>query len=361
MSQTASPASTVAVDAMPRTAEVAFAAADAAPVVAASTRARTVAPGSADRSSSNDRRAFATDAATPLDSFADVAAPLAGARGAQDSSSSGEGGIDHRAFTGTAGRSTASVDIEPWAFDVQGGVSAPAEASLAPAYVSTVVATSSDARVDEASTSASAPESIGTLAILASPTQLPAAFAELLAPQARSLLASASAPIETTAAARGAPVADTQRQSVAPKILTIELEPASLGAVVVKMKLGHSGIDMRISVESTEALRRLDSTRDQLIEAMQSSGCSVDSCTIQIGQNTGDGGNAQAASDGGAAYAQSSGAGAGRDEQSVGRQGAGYGGQGGDRRRGAGGEAAEPGTNGDNRRVADRRGGDLYL
>jgi hypothetical protein len=361
VSQIASPATTVAVDAMPRTADVAFAAADAAPVVAASTRARTVAPGSADRASSNDRRAFADEAATSLDSFADVAAPLAGARGAQDPSSSGEGGFDHRAFAETTGRSTASVDIKPSAFDVQGGVSAPAEASLAPADVSTIGATSSDARVDEASTSASAPESIGTLAILASPTQLPAAFAELLAPQARSLLASASAPVETTAAARGAPVADTQRQSVAPKILTIELEPASLGAVVVKMKLGHSGIDMRISVESTEALRRLDSTRDQLVEAMQSSGCSVDSCTIQIGQNTGDGGNAQAASDGGAAYAQSSGAGAGRDEQSVGRQGAGYGGQGGDRRRGAGGEAAEPGSNGDNRRVADRRGGDLYL
>ena len=94
---------------------------------------------------------------------------------------------------------------------------------------------------------------------------------------------------------------------------------------------------------------------------MRSSGCVIDACTIQIGQNAENGANAQAAPDSGAAYAQSSGAGAGRDDQSVGRQGAGYGGQGGDRRRGAGGEANEPASNGETRRVADRRGGDVYL
>ncbi|BBU61638.1 hypothetical protein MSC49_15730 [Methylosinus sp. C49] len=208
--------------------------------------------------------------------------------------------------------------------------------------------------------SAATPEPIGTLAILAPATQLPTAFAELLAPQARSLIASASlASSATVTTAPASNIGEGQRQSVAPKILTIELEPAALGAVTVKMKLAHSGIDMRISVESTEALRRLDSTREKLVEAMQSSGCTIDSCTIQIGQSVPDGANAQAAPDNGGGFAQSGGA--GREEQSVGRQGAGYGGSGGDRRQGAGAENGDRAPNGEPRRVADRRGGDVYL
>ena len=362
----ASPAaSTVAFDDMPRATDGSIAATATAPVVAASTRNRAAAPSSADRSSSNDRRLFASDAPAPLSSFSDVAAPSAGVHGAEDSSSNGDRGSDRRAFMETSARSARPIDMRPAALDVAGDIQASADASanasVARTDASNVSSTPSAARIDETVTNAAAPEPVGTLAILASPTQLPSAFAELLAPQARSLLAAASPPLATGAAASAAPLAEPQRQSIAPKILTIELEPASLGAVVVKMKLAHSGIDMRISVESTEALRRLDSTRDQLVEAMQSSGCVIDSCTIQIGPNAADGANTQAAPDSGAAYAQSSGAGAGRDDQSVDRQGAGYGGQGGDRRRGAGGEANEPASNGETRRVADRRGGDVYL
>ncbi|WP_185966444.1 flagellar hook-length control protein FliK [Methylosinus sporium] len=230
------------------------------------------------------------------------------------------------------------------AHDVENNVQAPTSASPAQPDTSNV----------------SAPEPIGTLAIFAPSTQLPTAFVELLIPQARSLLASASS-APATAAASAAPIVEAQRHVGAPKILTIELEPASLGAVTVKMKLAHSGIDMRISVESTEALHRLDATRDRLVEAMQSSGCTVDSCTIQIGQNVAGGGAAQAASDSGAAFAQSSGTGAGRDEQSVDRQGVGHGGQGGDRRQSASGEANDSTPNGEPRRVAARRGDDVYL
>lgn len=211
------------------------------------------------------------------------------------------------------------------------------------------------APVDEISTSAASSQRIGTLAILAPLTQLPSALAELLAPQARSLTASASHAVSQ----RAAPATDMQRRSVAPKILTFALEPASLGAVTVTMKLARSGLDMRISVESTEALRRLDSTRDRLVEAMQSSGCVVDSCTIQIARSA-EGANAQAGPDSGAAYAQSDGAGAGSEEQGVGRQGAGYDGRGADRRRGAGVEAGEATSNGEIRRGADR-GGAVYL
>ena len=149
-------------------------------------------------------------------------------------------------------------------FDARDNVATPTTASAVMGDAPNVSATPSATRVDEATTNAAAPEPVGTLAILASSTQLPTAFAELLAPQARSLLAAASPPLATGAAASAAPLAEPQRQSIAPKILTIELEPASLGAVVVKMKLAHSGIDMRISVDrrrrSTGSMRRATSS-----------------------------------------------------------------------------------------------------
>lgn len=300
---------------------------------------------STDRASGNDSRSKSSDAAQPVSpSLAGIAPPI-GAPGADPSSDRGRQS-ERRFFAETSDRRGSNVDVRSAAHDVGNYVQAPTSASPAQLDTSNV----------------SAPEPIGTLAIFAPSTQLPTAFAELLVPQARSLLASASpASAPATAAASAAPIVEAQRHVGAPKILTIELEPASLGAVTVKMKLAHSGIDMRISVESTEALHRLDATRDRLVEAMQSSGCTVDSCTIQIGQNVAGGGAAQAASDSGAAFAQSSGTGAGRDEQSVDRQGVGHGGQGGDRRQSASGEANDSTPNGEPRRVAARRGDDVYL
>nr|WP_255461789.1 flagellar hook-length control protein FliK [Methylosinus sp. RM1] len=300
---------------------------------------------STDRASGNDSRSKSSDAAQPVSpSLAGIAPPI-GAPGADPSSDCGRQS-ERRFFAETSDRRGSNVDVRSAAHDVGNYVQAPTSVSPAQPDTSNV----------------SAPEPIGTLAIFAPSTQLPTAFAELLVPQARSLLASASpASAPATAAASAAPIVEAQRHVGAPKILTIELEPASLGAVTVKMKLAHSGIDMRISVESPEALHRLDATRDRLVEAMQSSGCTVDSCTIQIGQNVAVGGAAQAASDSGAAFAQSSGTGAGRDEQSVDRQGVGHGGQGGDRRQSASGEANDSTPNGEPRRVAARRGDDVYL
>lgn len=298
---------------------------------------------STDRASGHDSRSKSSDAAQPVSpSLAGIAPPI-GAPGADPSSDRGRQS-ERRFFAETSDRRGSNVDVRSAAHDVENNVQAPTSASPAQPDTSNV----------------SAPEPIGTLAIFAPSTQLPTAFVELLIPQARSLLASASS-APATAAASAAPIVEAQRHVGAPKILTIELEPASLGAVTVKMKLAHSGIDMRISVESTEALHRLDATRDRLVEAMQSSGCTVDSCTIQIGQNVAGGGAAQAASDSGAAFAQSSGTGAGRDEQSVDRQGVGHGGQGGDRRQSASGEANDSTPNGEPRRVAARRGDDVYL
>ncbi|WP_157234796.1 flagellar hook-length control protein FliK [Methylosinus sp. LW4] len=280
-----------------------------------------------------------------------VAASFADARSIEASSSSADRNSDRGSMAAIDDRSRPSIDSRSASFETRDNVTPPPDAPS--------VSTQPSATMVDDGTSAVTPAPIGTLAILAPAAQLPTAFAELLAPQARSLIASASLTSSTPAAAPATNVGEGQRQSVAPKILTIELEPAALGAVTVKMKLAHSGIDMRISVESSEALRRLDSTREKLVEAMQSSGCTIDSCTIQIGPTAADGANAQAAPDNGGGFAQAGGG--GREEQSVGRQGAGYGGSGGDRRQGASAENGERGTNGEPRRVADRRGGDVYL
>jgi hypothetical protein len=336
----------------------AIVASGAAPTASAPQRDRMSAVRSSDRISANDRRASASTVAESVDPTT-VATSFGDARSVEAASSSGDGSSDRRPVAATADRPAPSVDMRSATFDARDNVATPTIASAVTGDAPNVSAAPSAATVDDGA-GAAAPEPIGTLAILAPATQLPTAFAELLAPQARSLIASASlAPSATVTAAPAANVGEAQRQSVAPKILTIELEPAALGAVTVKMKLAHSGIDMRISVESTEALHRLDATREKLVEAMQSSGCTIDSCTIQIGQSVADAANAQAAPDNGGAFAQSGGA--EREEQSVGRQGAGYGGSGGERRQGAGGENGERGPNGEPRRVADRRGGDVYL
>ena len=347
---------TVAFDNGPTTARASIAV-SVTPAVAIVAGDRQAAPVSNSRASI-DRQSIGSEAAAPLDSSTALFASAAIAQGAGGDAFQGDHGADRGAF---------AVARRPQSF---GEARADSTASAAAPETSSerridaqsaIAAAGAGASADDASTSDVAPQPIGTLAILAPVTQLPSAFAELLAPQARSLIASVSlAAASTVVGERAGVVVDPPRQSVAPKMLTIELEPASLGVVTVKMKLAHSGIDMRISVESTEALRRLDSTRDQLVEAMQASGCVVDSCTIQIGQRA-DGANAMAASDGGTANAQSNGTGAEREEQSVGRQGAGHGGQDSDRRRGAGGETSEPTSKSEARRGADRRGDGVYL
>jgi hypothetical protein len=73
-----------------------------------------------------------------------------------------------------------------------------------------------------------------------------------------------------------------RQQSAAPiKVLTIELEPATLGSVVVKMKMSRANVDIHISVDSQGALSALKSSREKLVDAIKSTGCSVSSYTIQ--------------------------------------------------------------------------------
>jgi flagellar hook-length control protein FliK len=240
-------------------------------------------------------------------------------------------------------------------------LSALIRAAATPAAVQAATAASDVERVttDEETTA----PTIGRID-LSTPSANPApAMAELLAPQARALIAtSRAAGVGPSGAPATQPAADTAQRaaSLAAKTLTIELEPESLGAVVVKMKLAHSGVDMKISVRSEEALHKLESTRNALVEAMQSAGCSIDGCTIQIASAPTP--NAQgAATDGGGFFASSNGAETERGDRNVGGEGANDG-------QGSGGRRRETGARDDggpdvaSRRPADRRGGGgVYL
>jgi hypothetical protein len=184
------------------------------------------------------------------------------------------------------------------------------------------------------------------------------ALAALLAPQARALIAEGrpvDAPTEAAAATRAA-VDVAPRSGAAAKTLTIELAPESLGAVVVKMKIAHSGVDMKISVRSQEALHKLETSRSALVDAMQAAGCSIDGCTIQIASAPAPDAKAQ---DGGGFFASPNGAEADHGGRGVAEEGTSDGQGSGARRRDA---ARDDGAaDGAPRRPADRRGGGVYL
>nr|WP_255608995.1 flagellar hook-length control protein FliK [Methylosinus sp. Sm6] len=136
--------------------------------------------------------------------------------------------------------------------------------------------------------------------------------------------------------------------------MTIELAPESLGVVVVKMKLAHSGVDMKISVRSPEALRDLESARDALVEAMRSVGCAIDGCTIQMSAAATDGTQA-----GGQGFSTASnGAESEPRERTISEEGTGDGQGAGGRRRETARDDGAPETAA--RRPVDGRGG-VYL
>ena len=244
----------------------------------------------------------------------------------------------------------------------------------APAHPSTIAAAIRDAATPAAAAVAdadvemmskeeeTAAPTIGRID-LSTPSANPApAMAALLAPQARAMIATGRAVVaEASGAPATRPAAEAAQRaaSLAAKTLTIELAPESLGAVVVKMKIAHSGVEMKISVRSEEALHKLEATRNALVDAMQSAGCAIDGCTIQIAAApTPDA--QRAASEGGGYFASSNGAETQRGERNVGGEGASDGQGSGGRRRDTGARD-EGAPDSAPRRPADRRGGGVYL
>lgn len=206
-----------------------------------------------------------------------------------------------------------------------------------------------------------ASETISGVEIQSLETHFPVVLSNMLVAQARQIfdLGDKEKPIVNIDIAPSTTVVDSRQPSTgAIKLLTIELEPASLGAVTVKMKMSRSGIDMQIRVESTEALRALDTTRDKLVDAMQSTGCAVDSCTIQVGAPPPTENSPPMTGDSNQNHA-SHGSDGGRRGQ-IGQEGQGHGGRGGDPRENTSRGVEEISSNVVSRRSRDRNGG-LYL
>jgi hypothetical protein len=123
-------------------------------------------------------------------------------------------------------------------------------------------------------------------------------------------------------------VARATQQMAAPiKILTIQLEPESLGNVTVKMKMSRSNVDLHISVDSHDALRALGASHDKLVEAIQSTGYSVHSYTVETGAAAPASDTPQNPTAFGNQNLASSGPGVGSGRENIGREGAEHGGR----------------------------------
>ncbi|HEY8260460.1 MAG TPA: flagellar hook-length control protein FliK [Methylosinus sp.] len=319
-------------------------------------------------SSSGPSRDSVSELLRSLQSFAAAPSPREARAAAQRSTPSAERRVDADVDSEPAFETSRPSVIDPAPIP---SVAEPrrAEGSIArsephPASLATISAAPAqaafDARVDAARIDEEQviAEPIGRIDLSAPAANPAPAMAALLAPQARSLIA-AGQTVEarpgggaTTNAAQGA----APRSGAAAKTLTIEIAPESLGAVVVKMKIAHSGVDMKISVRSQEALHKLETSRAALVDAMQAVGCAIDGCTIQIASTPTP---ESRTPDGGGFFASSNGAETDRGDRGVAGEGASDGQGSGARRRDT---ARDDGAaDGAPRRSADRRGGGVYL
>jgi flagellar hook-length control protein FliK len=126
-------------------------------------------------------------------------------------------------------------------------------------------------------------------------THFPAVLANTIIAQAPPSPAGEQRTVSIHIAPNSAAAEQPYKPDVPMRVLTIALEPASLGAVTVRMKMSGSNIDLDIKVESVDALQSLTNTRDQLVDAIKATGCAVDSCTIQVGSASGSSDSSQTA------------------------------------------------------------------
>ncbi|MFI5013857.1 MAG: flagellar hook-length control protein FliK [Hyphomicrobiales bacterium] len=71
------------------------------------------------------------------------------------------------------------------------------------------------------------------------------------------------------------------------QVLTITLDPPDLGAVLVKMRLTGTKLDLHIEVSQKETVPLLDKEGDSLSSSLQSSGYAIDNLTIKAAENNG--------------------------------------------------------------------------
>lgn len=129
------------------------------------------------------------------------------------------------------------------------------------------------ANVREEQTATIAP---ATLQVTGLETHLPGVLAQHVSEM------SSSENVDKTKSVTTFDPAATQRDAPIVKILRFELEPASLGALTVRMRMAQSRVEIAIETQSSEALSRLNELRDRMTGAVAASGCAVDALDLRV-------------------------------------------------------------------------------
>jgi chemotaxis protein MotD len=66
------------------------------------------------------------------------------------------------------------------------------------------------------------------------------------------------------------------------KVLQIQLQPAELGTVTVRMELGETGLELQVEVASAETAEILRADKETLSNLLRSSGYTVDASSIRV-------------------------------------------------------------------------------
>jgi hypothetical protein len=82
--------------------------------------------------------------------------------------------------------------------------------------------------------------------------------------------------------ARPAPAAAPRPAALQPvKVLIIQLQPADLGTVIVRMRLKADAMDVEVEAGRHATVRLIDADRDTLTSLLRSAGCHVEALTVR--------------------------------------------------------------------------------
>jgi flagellar hook-length control protein FliK len=90
-----------------------------------------------------------------------------------------------------------------------------------------------------------------------------------------------SSPDPTAGSALPTPQLSTASPNSTLKVLTVQLEPADLGSVAIKMRLTGNHLDMEVMAAQHDTLRALSNDHDRLRDTLQSCGYSIDNLSIK--------------------------------------------------------------------------------
>jgi hypothetical protein len=113
-------------------------------------------------------------------------------------------------------------------------------------------------------------------------------IADRIAPEAASLVSSlgeAAEPGASSGASPAAGVADATQSQVLPtvmKSLNLQLEPETLGAVTIRMRLSGSRLEVQVEPARADTMRLISDDKDRLAEKLRSSAYTLDGVVVKL-------------------------------------------------------------------------------